>query len=98
MLKIQYNKLVQRDLNKAIAYYDEISFALGDDFYAELEEAIGRVLVNPNKFHFQSPYNLRRCNFKRFPYHFLFDTKNSYLRVWVLKHNKQRASFGVTRF
>jgi len=54
-------------------------------------------LPNPRRFHFDRS-GLRRCNLERFPYHFLYDIRGEYVRVWVLRHDRRNPDFGLDRF
>jgi hypothetical protein len=55
------------------------------------------VAENPRFFHFDA-CGLRRCNFDRFPYHFLYDIRGDYARIWVVRHNRRNPSWGLKRF
>lgn len=96
-MEIRYHRRVQTDLNEALGYYAEASDQLGEDFYREFIAGISKVLDNPKISHFD-PCGLRRCNLERFPYHFLYDLKLGFIRVWVLRHDRRRPSFGTKRF
>lgn len=96
-MEIRYHRLVQSDLNGAIAYYENVSESLADDFHDEFWSGIAKVLENPKICHFDSS-GLRRCNLERFPYHFLYDIRLAYVRVWVLRHDHRKPSFGLKRF
>ena len=97
VVEVRYHRKVQADLNTAISYYRGISEALADDFYEEFLAGIAKILENPKICHFGS-CGLRRCNLGRFPYHFLYDLKPGYIRVWVLRHDRRKPSFGTSRF
>ncbi|MES2596757.1 MAG: hypothetical protein V4662_15550 [Verrucomicrobiota bacterium] len=77
--------------------YKEISDALAEDFFAEFEAGLFEVAGNPQAFHFDAS-GLRRCNFDRFPYHFLYDVREDYVRVWVVRHDRRNPRFGMQRF
>ena len=97
MLEVRYHRLVQRDLNAAMSYYGEASDSLAGDFYKEFLTGINKVSANPKAFHFDLS-GLRRCNLERFPYHFLYDLRVGHIRVWVLRYDRRKPSFGVSRF
>ena len=96
-MEIRYHRRVQVDLNEALRYYRDISQTLSDDFYEEFISGISKVIENPASCHFDSS-GLRRCNLIRFPYHFLYDLRVGHIRVWVLRHERRKPLFGVTRF
>lgn len=77
--------------------YGEVSDELAEDFFSELQTGLFKVAENPRFFHFDA-CGLRRCNFDRFPYHFLYDVREDYVRVWVVRHNRRNPSWGLKRF
>jgi plasmid stabilization system protein ParE len=85
------------DLREALAKYYAVSDSLGDDFFAEFRIDIAKACENPKFFHFDA-CGLRRCNFDRFPYHFLYDIRGESVRIWVLRHNRRDPRFGIRRF
>lgn len=96
-MEIRYHRRVQSDLNGALSYYQEASESLAVDFYEEFLAGISKVIDNPKIYHFDS-CGLRRCNLERFPYHFLYDLRLGHIRVWVLRHDRRKPSFGMRRF
>ena len=96
-MEIRYHRKVQADLNSAVDYYDEASAHLADDFYNEFMAGISKVIDNPKICHFDFA-GLRRCNLDRFPYHFLYDLRHGYIRVWVFRYDRRKPSFGTRRF
>jgi toxin ParE1/3/4 len=96
MVEIRFHRRVQSDLNEALAYYRDVSVTLADDFFDEFTRGIAKVRANPKTCHFDA-CGLRRCNPERFPYHFLYDLRQGYVRVWVLRHEKRKPEFGMGR-
>lgn len=96
-METRFHKRVQVDLDEILKRYYDISFQLGEDFFAEFQIGLAKVSENPRFFHFD-PTGLRRCNLERFPYHFLYDIRQKRVRVWVLRHDRRRPGFGLTRF
>ena len=96
-MEIRFHKRVRIDLKEILSKYDSISETLGDDFYAEFQVGLGRVRRNPRYFHFDSS-GLRRFNFERFPYHFLYDVVEGTVRVWVIRHDQRDPRFGLRRY
>ena len=89
--------MVQSDLNEILAKYEEISETLAEQFCTEFEILIRKACENPTSFHYDEG-GLRRCNFARFPYHFLYDLKEEYIRVWTVRHNRRNPNLGLRRF
>ncbi len=96
-MEARFHRQVQADLNKVLEKYFSISDELGDDFYEEFMSGIRKAVETPHFFHFDAS-GLRRCNLYRFPYHFLYDVRGNGVRVWVLRHDKQKPSLGMRRF
>ena len=96
-MEARFHRRVQADLDGILKKYDQISPQLRDDFFAEFQVEIGKAIENPRYFHFDRS-GLRRCNLDRFPYHFLYDIREEYIRIWVLRHNRRDPSLGLKRF
>ncbi len=84
-------------MNKILRDYSRISSQLEDDFYDEFMTELGKAVANPQSNHFDA-CGLRRANFHRFPFHFLYDVRRGSIRIWVLRHHKRKASLGLKRF
>ncbi len=96
-MEIVYHRLITRDLRDALRYYDqEGGSALGDRFFADVEETAGRAIENPNHFHFASG-TLRRARLRMFPYHFLFREHDSIIQFLVLWHDRRHPNYGLRR-
>jgi len=87
---------VQDDLNGILQYYAGISEELADGFWEVLTGAIGHARRFPERHHFD-PSGRRRCNLKRFPYHFLFKASEDEIKVMVVRHHSRSPGFGGRR-
>jgi hypothetical protein len=96
-VEARFHRRVQADLDAILAKYYGVSHQLGEDFFAEFQIGIRKAVENPRYFHFDQR-GLRRCNLDRFPYHFLYDIRETYIRVWVLRHNRRNPQLGLKRF
>jgi len=95
-MMVTYHPSVQRDVNRILRYYQDISGRLADEFWNELLEQIGAAAKNPEHFHFAEE-GLRRANLQKFPYHFLFHALPGKIRVTVVRHNKRDPRYAVGR-
>ncbi len=95
-MKVHYHPSVRHDVREALAYYGEDSEQLADDFWGELLACITSVAGHPERQHFDL-CGLRRCNLRRFPYHFLYRTEADHIRILVVRHDKRHPSFGTRR-
>jgi len=96
---ITYHRLVQQDVNEICAYYDSQGAGLGDAFFAEFESAIELIRSNPGRWPpVKEGSSKRKARLKRFPYAIVYRqlTENR-LRVFVVKHQKRRSTFGMRR-
>ena len=96
-MEARFHRRVQGDLDEILRKYHGVSQQLGEDFFAEFQIGIKKAVANPRYFHFDRS-GLRRCNLDRFPYHFLYDLRGEYIRIWVLRHNRRNPEFGLKRF
>lgn len=91
-----YHPSVPKEVREIVAYYEEISPKLADEFWTELLVAIDYATKYPERHHFDSS-GRRRSNLQRFPYHFVFRTFSERIRVTVVRHNRRSPDFGERR-
>ena len=96
-MEVTYHKHAEQELLEVVAYYGDISPALGIQVRDELNAVIGRIAANPRRYHFISPRH-RRANLKQFPYHILYEELlDGGARVLVVRHDRRHPSFGLKR-
>ena len=93
---VLYHSAVQAEIREILDYYEGISGRLADEFWEELTNAFEHARRFPERHHFDSS-GRRRSNLSRFPYHFLFRTSISQIKVTVVRHNSRRSSYGSRR-
>lgn len=71
MQVIRHPKLAE-DIRSVAQHYAEISERVLQSFWLELDAVLESVGKNPRSHHFDSS-GLRRANFRRFPYHLLYE-------------------------
>ena len=96
MREVFYHRSVPKEVREILEYYESISPFLADHFWMELSEAIEEARKYPEKYHFDSS-GRRRCNLKRFPYHFLFRVFESYIRITVVRHHHRSSEYEAGR-
>lgn len=94
--EILYHSAIQSEIRNILDYYEAISTQLANDFWEELTSAFHYAQEFPERHHFD-PSGRRRSNLKRFPYHFLFRTNTSQIKVIVLRHDSQNPNYGNRR-
>ncbi len=94
---ISFNPLAFRDLAEVGAYYERNASAqVAADFSAEFWRMVNEAAARPLSFP-KHGKRLRRANFRRFPYHILFEAQGDSIRIVVLKHSKRHPSYGTRR-
>lgn len=95
-MRVTYNALVQKDVNRILKKYDLISSGLGDEFWNELMSQITETTRNPGRGH-PVANDLRRVNLVKFPYHFLYRKLPDRIRVTVVRHHGRHPGHGLAR-
>jgi plasmid stabilization system protein ParE len=96
-MKLIYHRSVQSDVSAVLNYYDEVGGPeLGDAFFEEFMVYVAFVLENPTRFH-PLEGDLRRANFDRFPYHFLYRIRGDTIRILVVRHHHRAPDYGLRR-
>ncbi|HAL72539.1 MAG TPA: hypothetical protein DCP71_12290 [Verrucomicrobiales bacterium] len=95
MQVIRHPKLAE-DIRSVAQHYAEISERVLQSFWLELDAVLESVGKNPRSHHFDSS-GLRRANFRRFPYHLLYEVDDQTIYRVVLRHDRRKPSFGISR-
>jgi toxin ParE2 len=95
-MSLVIHPLIQKDIRCALDYYDLRSDKAGDLFFRELEKALDRIEIAPMSCH-PIDKRRRRCNLCRFPYHLVFEVRGELVGVLVLRHERRKPSYGLTR-
>ncbi len=94
---IDFDKQFASDLENALHHYETAGSNVADRFYSEFEQLLDRLTKNPRQF----PYfrqEIRRANFRKFPYHILFEIQIDSVWVFVLSHDRRNPDFGLNRY
>lgn len=96
-MRVSLHPKVSSDVRAIMEYYRAVAGPpLADEFYREWRELVLRAAERPGSFAAREG-GLRRANLPRFPYHFLFRLDGTVMRVLVVRHHRQRPSFGARR-
>lgn len=96
-MELRFHRLVQRDLNEALRWYErEGGSGVADRFFAEAEAMLAGIDRQPLRHHLIGP-GLRRANFPTFPFHFIYRVSPLGIRVLVLRHHRRRPGHGLSR-
>lgn len=101
-MNIQLISAVHEDLREAMEYYLETSGSqIAMEFYQEFQECADRAAKSPlaYRIYLEDPTEIRRVNFRRFPYHFLYrQVDQMIIRVLVIRHDHRHPSYGLDRW
>ncbi len=92
---IRHPKLAE-DIHDVAMHYAEISDRVASAFWRELDSVLVAIERNPRSYHFDS-CGLRRANFKKFPYHLLYDVEDDAIFLVVLRHDRRQPNYGIAR-
>jgi plasmid stabilization system protein ParE len=95
-MDLTFHPQAARDAQTIARKYADISRKLVQRFWVELDSAVELLAAHPRRYHFD-PSGMRRLNFKKFPYHLLFEEGLGSVRVIVIRHHHQNPSFGLRR-
>jgi len=84
------------DIKEAAEHYADISEQVLNVFWDELDFVFNSIKKNPRRHHF-SGCGLRRANFKRYPYHILYDVEDNHILLLVLRHDRRHPDYGLDR-
>jgi plasmid stabilization system protein ParE len=92
---IRHPKLAD-DIREATRHYAAISERVLSSFWGELDSVMAAVERNPRSHHFDS-CGMRRANFRKFPYHLLYEVEEDTIFLVVLRHDRRYPHYGVDR-
>ena len=89
----------RQDYSEAAAWYEEQRVALGDEFIAAVEAALGVIMRDPQRFQpVDGPVRIFRL--KRFPYYLYFEHQpvGERVRIYAVAHHRRRPGYWQDRF
>jgi toxin ParE1/3/4 len=92
-----FHRFLKSDLRSVLAYYtEEVGPKLAERFVQEFDHIVATIEQQPHRFH---PFrgDLRRANFKSFPYHLLYRETGSTIKILVLRHHRRDPKYGTER-
>lgn len=92
---IRHPKLAD-DIRDAAMHYAELSERVLSAFWEELDTVLASIARNPRIHHFDS-CGLRRANFRKFPYHLLYQVDDDAIYILVVRHDKRHPNYGTDR-
>ena len=96
MRAISFHEEASAEVNEATTYYEERVPGLGLLFLVALEEAVEKVLANPESFQLVGR-ETRHKLIRRFPYSLLYIIESDRIRVLAVAHQKRRPGYWRNR-
>ena len=88
MLRVAFRRAAKIELEDAAAWYEERRRGLGDEFIAEIEQAIASAAGAPQRYPV-SFGDVRRTVARRFPFAIYFRVRNETLVVLAVFHGRR---------
>ena len=95
-MKLRFLILAQRELDDAVAWYNEQTAGLGQEFLDELDRVVRRAVTFPMSCPEIEP-GVRRCLLARFPYGLIYGVDGDTLVVVAVAHLHRAPRYWVDR-
>lgn len=95
-MQIVRHPQLAEDIREVASHYAGISERVLSAFWSELDLVLDSVRRNPRSNHFDS-CGLRRANFRKFPYHLLYEVDDEAIFLVVLRHDRRHPDHGIGR-
>ena len=95
-MKLRFLILAQRELDDAVAWYNEQAAGLGQEFLDELDRVVRRAVTFPMSCPEIEP-GVRRCLLARFPYGLIYGVDGETLVVIAVAHLHREPRYWVDR-
>ncbi len=96
MADLSYHPEAKVEVREAAAFYQRRRQGLGEDFLAEVEAIIGKILVNPLRCAKISG-RFRCCLVRRFPFGIIYSVDGDQIFVAAVAHTKRRPGYWKQR-
>jgi hypothetical protein len=84
------------ELEAAALWYEERQSGLGDDFLAQFERTLRRILADPDRWRKIRGDN-RKLNFQRFPYAIVYSPRGDAIYIKAVMHLHRRPFYWKNR-
>jgi plasmid stabilization system protein ParE len=92
MRKVTFHEDANAEMNDAAQYYEERAFGIGLSFLDAVEDAIDKVLGDPEAYQLVGD-EVRHKLLMRFPYSVLYVIEADRIRVVAVAHQKRRPGY-----
>jgi len=91
-MKYEFLTLARAELEAAFDFYEDRRPGLGDDFTAEVESTISRILQSPTTWTKLSG-NIHRCRLPAFPYAVIYQIRRDLILVLAVAHSRRDPNY-----
>ena len=95
-MKLRFLTLAQRELDDAVAWYNEQAAGSGQEFLDELDRVVRRAVTFPMSCPEIEP-GVRRCLLARFPYGLIYGVDRKTIVVIAVSHLHREPRYWVGR-
>jgi toxin ParE1/3/4 len=92
MRKVTFHEDADAEMNEAAQYYEKRAFGLGLSFLDAIEEAVDKVVENPEAYQLVGD-EVRHKLLSRFPYSVLYVIEPDRIRIVAVAHQKRRPGY-----
>jgi plasmid stabilization system protein ParE len=95
-VRVRFLTAAQRELDDAVAWYNDQVAGLGLEFLDELDRAVRRVVEFPLSFP-EIERGIRRCRLGRFPYGLIYGVDDETIVVVAVAHLHRQPRYWIGR-
>ncbi|MHC1729050.1 MAG: type II toxin-antitoxin system RelE/ParE family toxin [Syntrophobacteraceae bacterium] len=95
-MRISFLEIAEIELDEAIQFYNYEAAELGDDFLAEVLEALDRIARFPAAWH-PCSQRTRRCQTRRFPYGIIYQVREEDILVIAIANLHREPNYWEDR-
>lgn len=95
-MRFYFHEYAETEFDRAVKYYEDISYGLGIEFAQEVYATIDRIIQYPDAW---SPLsrNTRRCLVNRFPFGVIYQVKSGFVRIIAIADLRRRPEYWLDR-
>jgi len=95
-MKYSFLAPARAELREAKNFYEDRQPGLGEEFSIEVQETIGRILLNPTMWARLSGRS-RRCRLRRFPYAVIYQLRREEILIVAVAHLRREPTYWRNR-
>ncbi len=95
-MRFYFHEYAETEFDRAVEYYEDISYGLGIEFAQEVYATIDRIIQYPDAWSLLSR-NTRRCLVNRFPFGVIYQVKSGFVRIIAVADLRRRPEYWLDR-